>query len=108
MVIKFDEKVGDGGLVNGGFFVLSPKCISYIHDDFTIWENDPLQNLAKENQLNSFFHRGFWQSMDTSRDKNILQNYCVKQSSLEIMGLITEKFSLVWGWQHKTLCFYIF
>ena len=53
-VIKFDEKVGDGGLVNGGFFVLSPKCISYIHDDFTIWENDPLQNLAKENQLNSF------------------------------------------------------
>ena len=46
--------------------------------------------------------------MDTSRDKNILQNYWCQTKLLEIMGLITEKFSLVWGWQHKTLCFYIF
>jgi glucose-1-phosphate cytidylyltransferase len=73
-VTGFTEKPkGDGGWINGGFFVLSPKCIPYIDDDSTPWESEPLTRLAGDDQLQAWFHRGFWQPMDTLRDKNQLE-----------------------------------
>ena len=70
----FQEKpMGDGGWINGGFFVLSPEVLKYISDDKTVWENEPLENLAKDGQLCAYKHRGFWQPMDTLRDKNHLE-----------------------------------
>jgi glucose-1-phosphate cytidylyltransferase len=70
----FQEKPqGDGGWVNGGFFVLSPSVLDYIEDDQTTWEREPLQQLAQEGQLSAHFHDGFWQPMDTLRDKNHLE-----------------------------------
>ncbi len=70
----FNEKPkGDGGWVNAGFFVLSPEVISLIKDDSTIWEAEPLRQLAASNQLVAYPHRGFWQPMDTLRDKNQLE-----------------------------------
>ncbi len=69
-VNSFEEKPhGDGGWINGGFFVLSPKVIDYIDDDATTWERAPMERLAKEGQLGAWFHEGFWQPMDTMRDK---------------------------------------
>lgn len=69
-VQKFEEKPkGDGALINGGYFVLSPKVINRIKDDQTIWEQEPLKSLAADGQLMSFKHDGFWQPMDTLRDK---------------------------------------
>lgn len=69
-VNSFMEKPkGDGGMINGGFFVLSPKVIDYIADDTTIWERAPLERLAVESNLAAFQHEGFWQPMDTLRDK---------------------------------------
>ncbi|HLA75337.1 MAG TPA: glucose-1-phosphate cytidylyltransferase [Gammaproteobacteria bacterium] len=69
----FTEKPdGDGGWINGGFFVLSPKVIDYIQDDATPWERGPMERLANEGNLNAYFHNGFWQAMDTLRDKNHL------------------------------------
>lgn len=74
LVTRFQEKPqGDGGWINGGFFVLSPKVIDYIGGDETLWEKEPMERLAAENQLSAFFHRGFWQPMDTLRDKNHLE-----------------------------------
>jgi glucose-1-phosphate cytidylyltransferase len=73
-VTSFLEKPkGDGGWINGGFFVLSPSVIEYIGDDQTVWEREPLEFLARERQLAAYFHRGFWQPMDTLRDKNHLE-----------------------------------
>ena len=74
-VSSFMEKPkGDGAMVNGGFFVLSPELLEgYIAGDNSIWEQEPLVNLAKDNQLTVYRHEGFWQSMDTLRDKNLLQ-----------------------------------
>ena len=73
-VTGFVEKPrGDGGLINGVFFVLSPKCIKLIKDDSTTWEADPLINLAASEELMFFQHEGFWQPMDTLRDKNYLE-----------------------------------
>ena len=70
----FREKPkGDGAMINGGFFVLSPKVIDYIVDDKTIWEHDPLERLAEEGNLAAFHHYGFWQPMDTLRDKMHLE-----------------------------------
>lgn len=70
----FQEKPqGDGGWINGGFFVLSPKVIDYIDGDMSIWEREPLETLAEQKQLNAWFHHGFWQPMDTLRDKNHLE-----------------------------------
>jgi glucose-1-phosphate cytidylyltransferase len=63
---------GDGGLINGGFFVLSPKCLDLIEGDSSSWEGSPLTELANQNQLMAFKHKGFWQPMDTLRDKNLL------------------------------------
>ena len=69
-VNSFMEKPqGDGAMINGGFFVLSPKVIGYIKDDKTIWEREPLERLAQEGDLAAFHHTGFWQPMDTLRDK---------------------------------------
>lgn len=73
-VHAFKEKpTGDGGWVNGGFFVLDPKVLDYIEGDLTVWENEPLQRLASEGQLAAFRHTGFWQPMDTLRDKFVLE-----------------------------------
>jgi glucose-1-phosphate cytidylyltransferase len=69
-ITSFQEKPhGDGGWISGGFFVLSPKVMDYIEGDGTVWERDPIQRLARENQMSAFLHRGFWQPMDTLRDK---------------------------------------
>jgi glucose-1-phosphate cytidylyltransferase len=69
-VRSFQEKPkGDGGMINGGFFVLSPRVIDYIRGDDTIWEREPMERLAAEGQLSAFEHNGFWQPMDTLRDK---------------------------------------
>ena len=73
-VKSFIEKPhGDGMYINGGFFVLSPKVIDLIEDDSTIWERKPLETLANSNQLEAFTHNGFWQPMDTLRDKQNLE-----------------------------------
>lgn len=73
-VVSFYEKPsGDGASVNGGFFMLSPSVIEYIKDDETSWEAGPLERLAKEGELMAYQHRGFWQPMDTLRDKIYLE-----------------------------------
>jgi glucose-1-phosphate cytidylyltransferase len=73
-VMAFKEKPkGDGGLINGGFFVLSPQVLPYIDGDATIWEREPLEKLASEGQLGAYEHDGFWQPMDTLRDKTYLE-----------------------------------
>ncbi|PWC38799.1 glucose-1-phosphate cytidylyltransferase [Azospirillum sp. TSO22-1] len=70
----FAEKPkGDGGWINGGFFVLSPRCIDYITGDATLWEAEPLTELARDGQLEAWHHTGFWQPMDTLREKNQLE-----------------------------------
>jgi len=70
-VYSFQEKpAGDGAWINGGFFVLEPAALDHIAGDATIWENEPLQRLARDGQLMSYRHSGFWQAMDTLRDKN--------------------------------------
>jgi glucose-1-phosphate cytidylyltransferase len=75
---SFKEKPkGDGAMVNGGFFVLSPEVIDLIKDDSTIWERDPLERLAEDGQLCAFHHPGFWQPMDTLRDMNLLEELWV-------------------------------
>jgi len=72
-VISFNEKpVGDGSWVNGGFFVLEPEIFDYIENDNTLWEREPLEKLAQEKQLSVYKHKGFWQPLDTLRDKNYL------------------------------------
>lgn len=73
-VASFREKEAvDGGWINGGFFVLEPSILDYIVDDSTVWEQDPMKVLANEGNLSSFKHSGFWQCMDTLRDKNYLE-----------------------------------
>lgn len=75
-VTGFEEKPqGDGGFINGGFFVLSPKVIDYIKGDATLWEQEPMKDLAHAGQMNAYFHEGFWQPMDTLREKNLLEKY---------------------------------
>ena len=74
-VNSFVEKPrGDGGLINGGFFVLSPKCLNLIKNDQSSWEETPLTKLATDGELMAFEHHGFWQPMDTLRDKNLLED----------------------------------
>lgn len=69
-VLNFKEKPkGDGAMINGGFFVLTPKVLDYLTDDSTVWEQEPLMQLAEEGQLMAYEHHGFWQPMDTLRDK---------------------------------------
>jgi len=70
LVRRFEEKpASEGGLINGGFFVVSPKAIDYVADDATLWEKEPMERLAADGQMAAFEHQGFWQPMDTLRDK---------------------------------------
>ena len=81
-VMEFKEKPrGDGALINAGFFVLSPKVIDRIEGDPTIWEQEPLKGLAKDGELMSFKHEGFWQPMDTLRDKVFLEDLWIKNKA---------------------------
>lgn len=74
-VSGFKEKPrGDGAMINGGFFVMSPEVFNYLQNDNTVLERDPLETLASEKKLNAFRHDGFWYAMDTLRDKNILDD----------------------------------
>jgi glucose-1-phosphate cytidylyltransferase len=74
-VSSFQEKpAGDGAWINGGFFVLDPKVIDYIDGDDSSWESTPISRLAEEGQLQAYIHNGFWQAMDTLRDKNQLED----------------------------------
>ena len=73
-VLNFKEKPkGDGAMINGGFFVLSPRVLEYLIDDSTVWEQEPLMGLAEDGQLMAHEHQGFWQPMDTLHDKNLLE-----------------------------------
>ena len=73
-ILNIQEKPrGDGSWINGGFFVLSPKVFDYIEGDQTLWEREPMERLAQAGQLSAYLHHGFWQPMDTLRDKNHLE-----------------------------------
>lgn len=75
LVTSFVEKpLGQAGFINGGYFVLSPNVVKYIKDDDTAWENEPLEHLVMDKELVVFNHNGFWQAMDTLREKNFLEN----------------------------------
>lgn len=74
-VLDFQEKpAGDGAWINGGFFVLEPSVVDLIEDDETVWERGPLRALAASGQLSAYKHEGFWQAMDTLREKNLLED----------------------------------
>jgi glucose-1-phosphate cytidylyltransferase len=76
---SFHEKpVGDGAWASGGFFVLEPKVLDYIEGDRTVWEKEPMERLAREEQLSAYRHFGFWQPMDTLRDKMYLEDLWLK------------------------------
>lgn len=78
LVEKFQEKpLGDGGWMNGGFFVLSPEVARYLRGDDTVWENEPMTQLALDKQLSVYRHNGFWQPMDTLRDRTQLEQLWV-------------------------------
>ena len=82
IVANFLEKPrGDGDWVNGGFFVLEPTVLNYISDDFSVWEKEPLEGLSRKGNLIAYKHDGFWQSMDTLRDKNFLEELWQSQAS---------------------------
>lgn len=68
-----EKPQGDGGWINGGFFVLSPKVLDYIADDASTWEMEPMRQLSAEGNLQAYMHKGFWQPMDTLREKNLLE-----------------------------------
>ena len=79
LITQFREKPhGDGAWINGGFFVLEPDVLDYIDGDATVWEQKPLQRLVNENQLSAYKHNGFWQNMDTLRDKIYLEDLWAK------------------------------
>ena len=74
-VTRFQEKpVGDGGWINGGYFVVEPSAIELIDSDDCVWEQEPLNTLAREGQLSAYLHKGFWQPMDTLRDRHKLED----------------------------------
>lgn len=74
-VTDFKEKpAGEGGYINGGFFVMSPKCLDYIEGDASTWENEPMSKLAAQGQMKAFLHDDFWQPMDTIRDRKQLES----------------------------------
>lgn len=81
-VLSFKEKPkGDGAMINGGFFVLSPRVLDLVEDDATVWEQEPLMKLAATDQLMAFAHEGFWQPMDTLRDKHLLESLWAEGSA---------------------------
>ena len=74
-VVSFKEKPpGDGNWINGGYFILEPAVFDYVKGDSTVWEKEPVENLSKNNQLSAYRHSGFWQPLDTLRDKNKLED----------------------------------
>jgi glucose-1-phosphate cytidylyltransferase len=74
-VISFEEKPSaEGGLINGGFFILDPNVLELIEGNDTVWEKEPMESLAADSQLAAWVHRGFWQPMDTLRDKHYLNS----------------------------------
>jgi glucose-1-phosphate cytidylyltransferase len=74
-VVSFKEKPpGDGNWINGGYFILEPAVFDYVEGDSTVWEKEPVENLSKNNQLSAYRHSGFWQPLDTLRDKNKLED----------------------------------
>jgi glucose-1-phosphate cytidylyltransferase len=76
-VDRFKEKpAGEGGLINGGFFVLSPRALDFIDEDLTFWEREPMERLATRGELMAYRHHGFWQPMDTLRDRVLLDRLC--------------------------------
>ena len=82
LIQSFKEKpMGDGAWINGGFFVIEPQAIDYIYDDSTVWEKEPMENLAKDEQLSIFIHKGFWHPMDTLRDKRYLESLWEKSQA---------------------------
>ena len=82
-ITDFIEKPkGDNAYINGGFFVLNKKIFNYLEDDSTIFEKEPLQKLSKDNELMAFKHEGFWQCMDTQRDKSLLEDMWNKGNAL--------------------------
>jgi glucose-1-phosphate cytidylyltransferase len=82
IVNNFKEKpTGEGSWINGGFFVLEPSVFNLVHDDSCVWERGPLEQLCKNNQLNAFKHEGFWQPMDTLRDKINLEQLWYSESA---------------------------
>lgn len=81
-ISSFQEKPsGDGAWVNGGFFVLEPDVFDYIENDGTVWEKEPMERLARDGQLDAYRHGGFWQPMDTLRDKMYLEDLWAKGSA---------------------------
>ena len=75
MIISFEEKPsGDGSWINGGYFVLEPGIFDYLENDSTVWEKEPVENLSQKNQLSAYRHSGFWQPMDTLREKSLLND----------------------------------
>jgi glucose-1-phosphate cytidylyltransferase len=75
IITTFKEKPhGDGAWINGGFFVLEPGVMDYIDKDLTVWEREPMENLARNKMLSAYKHAGYWQNMDTLRDKNVLED----------------------------------
>jgi glucose-1-phosphate cytidylyltransferase len=74
LIQTFKEKpMGDGAWINGGFFVLEPQVIDYIDGDSTVWEQGPMENLARKGKLAAYRHFGYWQNMDSLRDKKVLE-----------------------------------
>lgn len=81
-IFDFKEKpTGDGNWINGGYFVLEPQIFDYIKDDNTIWEREPMERMAKDNQLSAYKHLGFWHPVDTLRDKNQLEELWSSQKA---------------------------
>lgn len=81
-ILNFREKPkGDGAWINGGFFALEPKAIDYIDNDGVFWEEEPLSRIAEDGELSAYKHRGYWQSMDTLRDKNVLEGLWAKNEA---------------------------
>lgn len=82
IVSHFEEKpIGDGGWINGGYFVLEPSVFDYLKDESTIWEREPLEELAKNKELSVYRHTGFWHPIDTLWDKNYLENLWNKNNA---------------------------
>ena len=81
-IISFKEKPdGDGSWINGGFFVLEPDFYNYIDDDNVMLEREPINKVTNDKQLVAYRHNGFWQCMDTLRDKNTLENFWIKNNA---------------------------
>lgn len=97
-IMSFKEKPkGDGAMINGGFFVLSPKVVSRISNDASVWEQEPLMSLAEDGELMAFRHEGFWQPMDTLRDKIKLQEFWESNQALGRYGNKKSEFGFLEG-----------